>query len=284
MKYIFWGGKDIGNYILTQLLELEYKPSGIIVYQKNLDEGLLESATNMGIPIYQIHKFKLEESKLIAFTKQIEPDAFVSVAFPYIIPKTIIDLVRYPINIHTGAIPKYRGHHPISAALLNNEPYQGTTIHFMEEEVDAGDIIHQDFVKVENEDSINTIKYKLILKSNQLIQITLKQLYSNTIFSRKQIGHIIWAPKRTANDSFINFNNTSRYLHNFIRALEEPYPNAFGYIGSDKILIKKSLAHNTPGVVIDKTINNRYVVSTNDGVILIETNQNLNIGDTFNLK
>jgi methionyl-tRNA formyltransferase len=189
-------------------------------------------------------------------------------------------MVHYPINVHTGAIPKYRGHHPLSAAFLNDEPFQATTVHLMAQEVDSGDILLQDFVKVENEDTILTIRNKLSILSLNLLLMTFRQLETGTIYPKKQVGPVIWAPKRNPEDSRIDFSKSSRYLHNFIRALVDPYPNAFGY-GEGKKLIrfKKSITSNFPGVVLADLGENQYVVSTIDGVILVETDVKLNIGE-----
>lgn len=185
-----------------------------------------------------------------------------------------------PINIHTGALPRYRGHHPLSAALLNNEPVQATTVHFMVEEVDAGKVLLQDFISVSNEDDIVTIRKRLIDLSLKLVLIVINQVNNGTQYAKDQVGEIIWAPKRLPEDSKTNFDNNSRYLHNFIRSVVNPYPNAFAFTSDGKrVHFKRSIASNTPGKVLEKVSNNKYVIASNDGVILVETDTDLNIGD-----
>ena len=279
MKFIFWGGKDIGNFVLKGLIENNNIPEGIIHYRDNIDQKLIEEARSKGIPILHIKTFKKQQEELINFINTLEVDLYISVAFPFILPKEILNLVKYPINIHTGAIPKYRGHHPISAAFLNDESYQATTVHLMAEEVDAGQIILQDFVKVENEDTIFTIRKKLIELSLKLILITIKQLRNGSFYPRPQIGEVIWAPRRKPEDSKIDFAQTSRYLHNFIRALVDPYPNAFAYSNGKCVKIKKSIVSNIPGVVLAALGNRRYIISTGDGVVFIETDLELKVND-----
>ena len=187
-------------------------------------------------------------------------------------------MVSFPINIHTGAIPKYRGHHPISAALLDDEPFQATTIHFMAEEVDAGDILIQDFIEVSNEDTIITIKQNLIELSFRMILKVINQIENNNYYPIKQKGEVVWAPKRTPEDSRIDFSKGSRYLHNFIRALVDPYPNAFCFNGKKHLSIKESITSNTPGKVLARA-DDKYVVATGDGVILIKADMDLKVGD-----
>jgi methionyl-tRNA formyltransferase len=68
-------------------------------------------------------------------------------------------------------------------------------------------------------------------------------------------------------------------LHNFVRTLVDPFPNAFAYKGDALVKIKKSVTSNTPGLILKKISNNEYIVSTLDGVLWIETDVELNEGD-----
>ena len=279
MKYIFWGGKEIGDYVLRGLIESNNIPEGIIHYRDIISPGLIEEAREIGIPIFNVSYFKKQQAEIISFIKTLNADHYISVSCPFIISKEILDLVKYPLNIHPGDIPKYRGYHPLSAAFLNDELFQAITIHLMTEEVDAGDIILQDFVKVQNEDTIITIRQKLSELSLKLILTVIKQSQNGSFYSRSQIGEIIGAPKRKPEESKIDFARNSRYLHNFIRALVDPYPNAFAYSNGQCVKIKNSIVSNIPGVVLASLGNRQYVVSTGDGVILIEVDIDLKFND-----
>lgn len=279
MNFIFFGGKAIGNCVLRGLFENNQIPLGIINYKGILDQVLIDIAKQKCVSILQIQTFRNQQKEILSFIKALKVDFYISVAFPFILSTEILNLVKYPINIHTGAIPKYRGHHPLSAAFLNDEPYQATTVHIMAEEVDAGDILLQDFIKVENEDTIISVRTKLSELSLRLVLIVIEQLRNGSLYPRSQIGEVIWAPKRNPEDSKIDFSKDSRYLHNFIRALVDPYPNAFAFRNSDSIKFKKSIVSNKPGIVLAQTGNKQYVISTGNGVVLVETDTELKVGD-----
>jgi methionyl-tRNA formyltransferase len=83
-----------------------------------------------------INKYKLKS--LYAF----------SIQHKWIVPKEIIDKFKYFVNFHYGDIPKYRGHHPIIHAILNNEKNIFGTVHLIDEKLDKGSII--DKVKIPN--------------------------------------------------------------------------------------------------------------------------------------
>ena len=281
-NFIFFGGKSIGTYILNQLIDDNQIPSSIIFYRDHLGDDIIDKSRKIGIKIYRINKFHEQIEDLIEYIKSENPDFFISVAFQFILPEDILNIVKWPINIHTGAIPKYRGHHPLSAAFLDDEPYQGTTVHLMAKEVDAGKILLQDFIKISNEDDIVSVRNKLTELSYELLKTVLLQLANHCLYSKEQIGEIIWAPKRNPEDSKIDFNNTSRYLHNFIRALVDPYPNAFAKLNGNErnvVRIKKSISSNQPGIVLKEVGENEYIVSTSDGIVCIKTDKRLEIGD-----
>jgi len=285
-NFIFFGGKSIGNFVLNRLLEDNNKPKAIIFYRNELETEILDKAKLLGVVIYQIQKFRAELNEIINFIEEQEPDFYISVAFYFILPKSILNKVKWPINVHTSELPKYRGNHPIAAAFLSDEPFQGTTIHLMTEEVDSGKILLQDHIEITNEDDMVSVRQKLIELSYNLLSVVISQLKNNTLFPKNQIGDGTLAPKRTPEDSKIDFNNKSRYLHNFIRTLVDPYPNAFTFINGDinkTVRIKKSITSNIPGKVLKQIDAYQYIVSTNDGIIWIQTDKKLAEGEILKI-
>ena len=59
----------------------------------------------------------------------------------------------------------------------------------------------------------------------------------------------------------------------------DPYPNAFAYKAGECVKIKKSIVSNKIGLVLADLGNKHYVISTGDGVILIETDIYLKVND-----
>ena len=69
------------------------------------------------------------------------------------------------INLHPALLPKYGGagmygDHVHKAILANNEEESGITIHFVDEQFDEGEIIHQSRFKIEPGDNLEMIKFK----------------------------------------------------------------------------------------------------------------------------
>jgi len=78
---------------------------------------------------------------------------------------TIYEINKYSkrvINIHFGDLPKYRGRHPLTWAILNDEKKIGCTIHLINEKIDQGFVLKKFFVQNNLNDNSQTIEKKII--------------------------------------------------------------------------------------------------------------------------
>ena len=75
----------------------------------------------------------------------MQPDLIVVVAYGKILPKEVLDIPKYGvINLHSSLLPRFRGAAPINAAIINGDKKSGVSIMYVEEELDAGDVILQE--------------------------------------------------------------------------------------------------------------------------------------------
>ncbi len=105
--------------------------------------------------------------------RKLGVDLIVSIAAPQIFKKEILELPEHGcINIHNGLLPKYQGVLPSFWVLANNETHTGTTVHYMNEKIDAGAIILQEKVAVEPEDTLHSLVYrtKITIGPRMLLQ------------------------------------------------------------------------------------------------------------------
>ncbi len=84
------------------------------------------------------------------------------------------------INIHPSLLPKYAGgmDKDVHAEVLKNkEKVTGATLHFVDEGADTGPVILQKEVKIEKNESVDTLKEK-VQKAEQEIIVKAVDLYS----------------------------------------------------------------------------------------------------------
>jgi len=104
-------------------------------------------------------------------------------------------------------------------------------IHYMDEAIDTGDVIVSDTIMVERDDDYNSVMHKITAIGGQLLFSEIKQIESDTVYRQKQnktrLGYF---SRRTPADSKIDWSKNSNDLHNFVRALVDPMPNAFSLL------------------------------------------------------
>jgi phosphoribosylglycinamide formyltransferase-1 len=139
----------------------------VLVLTNNPEAYVLQRADNFEIPshIFDRHEF-YDTDDVIRLLKNLQIDLIVLAGFLWLVPLAL--LKAFPnkvINIHPSLLPKYGGkgmygdkvHNAILAA---KEEESGITIHFVNENFDEGEIIHQSRFRIEPEDDIEMIKFK----------------------------------------------------------------------------------------------------------------------------
>lgn len=233
LRIVFMGTPEFGLPSLKKLNEIydiilvvcqPDKPSnrGVIKYSK-----IKEFALNNNIEVFQPTSIKKEYKTIL----DLDPDMIITCAYGQIIPKEILDYPKYGcINIHASLLPKLRGGAPIHRAIIEGHKESGITIMKMSEKMDAGDIITQDSVLIDEDDTVGILHDKLSLLASDLIIKTLPLIINNTATYLKQNeDEVTYGFVITKDDEHINFNNTSKDIVNRVRGLN-PFPGAYSIL------------------------------------------------------
>jgi methionyl-tRNA formyltransferase len=162
MKYIFAGDRDIAVWVLQALVNQGEKPAALLVSESSKASHAVELITLSGLSSEYILEGKAFESpEGMALMRAIQPEYIIGIHFPYIIRKAILDLPSIGfLNLHPAFLPYNRGWHTPSWAILEGTPI-GATLHFMAEELDNGDVIHQKQLEISSSDTANTLYTRL---------------------------------------------------------------------------------------------------------------------------
>lgn len=102
--------------------------------------------------------------------KQYKPDLIVSAGFMKIIgPQVLAAFSGRIINTHPALLPKFPGAHAVADALAAGEKVTGSTIHFVDEGVDTGEVIAQEKVDIEVSDTENTLHERIKITERKLL-------------------------------------------------------------------------------------------------------------------
>lgn len=110
-------------------------------------------------------------------------DLVVSAHCKQIFPSNLVNGVRC-INIHPGLNPYNRGWYPQVFSILNKKPI-GCTIHLMDAEIDHGDVIYQEEVKVNSWDTSLDVYQRVVSAEKELINKHLLDLVKKNYKCKK---------------------------------------------------------------------------------------------------
>jgi phosphoribosylglycinamide formyltransferase 1 len=138
-----------------------------IVLTNNPEAYVLQRADNFEVPthVFTRHEF-YKTDEVIQLLNNLNVDILVLAGFLWLIPDNL--LKAFPnkiINIHPALLPKYGGKgmygdHVHKAIIEAGDTESGITIHFVNENFDEGEIIHQSRFHIEKQDDLEMIKFK----------------------------------------------------------------------------------------------------------------------------
>lgn len=221
-------------------------------------------------------------------------DLFVSMSYNQIFKARITNLPPYKtINCHAGNLPFYRGRNILNWVLINDEQEFGITVHYIDEGIDTGDIILQQTYPITEEDDYKTLLETAHIECGNLLYRAIKLIQSGQAqpVAQSSIHPVgFYCGIRGEGDEVINWNQPSREVFNFIRAVCAPGPVARTSSKGEAVKINKArmiplapVYKCTPGQIVGRT-ERGFIVKTLDTAIEVqdvETPVKLKIGDRF---
>lgn len=164
-------------------------------------------------------------------------DKIFFLGWSWIVPNVLTENFEC-ICLHPSPLPKYRGGSPIQHQIINNESESAVTFFVMNEKIDAGMILFQRFFSLEGQlnEIFDRITYLGTLGLLEIVSGKTTNLVQNesqaTFFKRRK-------PKQSEikHDDFCK--KPAREIYNKVRALQDPYPNAFITCSDGKKLFLK---------------------------------------------
>ncbi|MGC9336563.1 MAG: methionyl-tRNA formyltransferase [Candidatus Cloacimonadia bacterium] len=280
---IFIGSTEFGVPALSRLVS-EGSFSVFVITQPDRKKGrgqkvlptqIKEFALRNNLPVFQPQDINSREAAEVL--KKYNPDLILVVSYGKILRKQVLAIPKFGcINLHPSLLPKYRGPAPINWTLFNGEKETGNTIFFMNEKMDAGDIIYQGRrIPILPEDNYGSLYKKLsiqgasdVIKAISLIDEDkahpIPQDDSQATFSR-----FITRDLRR-----INWYDSAQDIANRIRGLA-PYPGAFTYLDEKEIKIIEASPteddhpEEKPGTIVGLMKNQGVIIATGEKALLV---------------
>jgi len=252
MRIVFMGTPEFAVASLDILIKNNYNVVGVVtVPDKPAGRG--QQIQQSAIKKYAVeHKLnllqpeKLKDENFIAELKSLKADVQFVVAFR-MLPEVVWHMPKMgTYNLHASLLPKYRGAAPINWAIINGEKESGVTTFKLKHQIDTGNILFQEKVKIEPTTTAGELHDKLMLVGAELILKTVSEI-ERSFVSGKELDFLpqddqlaCHAPKIFKEDCQIDWTKPGNEINNFIRGLS-PYPTAFTQLknGEDPIQLVK---------------------------------------------
>jgi methionyl-tRNA formyltransferase len=247
MKVIFFGSSKLSAIALDVLISGGVEvPLVITKAPKKKGRGKSESATPLGEAARDLSLNLIEEDDPNSVfveeeIRKVNVDTFVLASYGAILKDNILQLAKYPLNIHPSVLPKYRGASPVARALMNGEKKTGITIFIMGTGVDTGDIICIKEVPILPLEVRTELEVRLFRESAQPILSVLRDIEEGKELVRlsQDDSKASYASKITKEECRIDWSRKSSEIVGKIRGLSY-HPAAFCYFRDKKLKILRA--------------------------------------------
>jgi len=223
---------SVGTAALEGLLEAGVDVRALYTYPQGEDERWFTPPATVaqahGIPIHMAPAFN--DDTVYEAIRAHRPDFLFSFYFREMIQARFLDLPRLgAYNLHGSLLPKYRGRAPINWVIVKGEAETGITLHAMTPKPDDGVIIAQAKLPIAWDETALSLTDKAALAGRQLVREAIPGLVDGTSprINQKTLGASTYYGGRKPADSRLDATMGVAEAFNQIRAVADPWPNAF---------------------------------------------------------
>lgn len=225
LEFILQGNEAVGvdqdGYVLCPKLV------GVITHDEERDrlfgDTLVTDFCNQhGIPSVRFDG-KVDPDVVSAW----EPDILFSIYYRKILPKEVVNMPPMGcVNIHPAQLPKDRGPNPTLWVVLRGDYSAFTTLHYIDEGMDTGDIIACQAEGINGKTGFEVNALMMDVGLNMF-----KKHYADIMCGRngrksQAHSHATCNAAFTNNMRYINWNQDASIIDNYVRAFAKPYAGA----------------------------------------------------------
>jgi methionyl-tRNA formyltransferase len=274
-KIVFMGTPEFSVPTLKLLLKSEHRILAVYsqpptkahrgqkISSSSIENFAKKKALNVRTPL------TLDSDEEYDFMKNLKPDIVVVIAYGKIIPKRFLNLAKYGfINVHASLLPKWRGAAPIQRSIMNLDSETGISIMKVVEELDAGPVMHQVKIAInENTDTQTLTQVLSQLGAKALLDSISKIENGKAKFKEQNHNQATYAKKISKAEGKIEWNESAKKVLAKINGLN-PNPGAWFEYKNERYKVWKAEIVNKSGK-IGTILNDQLIVSCKDQAVQI---------------
>ncbi len=247
-------------------------------------ENLKSYCELQNIKCYQAKNYNLKSEEDKNFFIQNKLDIGFVMGWQRLIPKEILETFSTGVfGMHGSAdnLPIGRGRSPMNWALIEQRKHFFTNIFKYDPGVDSGDILDTFVFSIQPTDTSETMHFKNSLAMKTLINKNINNLLNGEIFLKKQKDlDPTYYPKRSPQDSLIDWQKDIFQLDAFIRAVTYPFNGAFSFLNEKKLTIWRAAIFETDlvdygfrevewGKIVEVFPNGKFLINCRGGLLIV---------------
>ncbi len=243
MRILFMGTPDIARESLDNLYNAGFEICGVVTApdrpagrgMKIISSPVKEYAIEKNLKVFQPEKI-VNNNEFKDEIRSLNPDLVCVVAYGVILPKSFLKIPPLGcINLHPSMLPNYRGPAPIQWAILNGDKKTGVTIMYLNEKMDAGDIIAQKEVEIDEDETTGDLWNRLSELGAKLLLQVVNNIAKGKIERTPQPEEFTLAPMLNKEMAKIEWQKQDAIqIKNLVRGLN-PIMGTYAFLKNKKI-------------------------------------------------
>ncbi|GJM31930.1 MAG: methionyl-tRNA formyltransferase [Saprospiraceae bacterium] len=193
-----------------------------------------------GIEVYTAKYYSLKSKTDQDHINSLNIDLAFVIGWQRLIPAEILsglNIGAFGMHGSSMNLPLGRGRSPMNWSIIENRNAFYTNLFRYDPGVDSGDVVDTFKFQITPTDTAETMHFKNTLAMKFLIEQNVEKLVQNSfrVFPQNDQITPTYYPKRTPNDSLIDWSMDVYSLERFIRAVTRPFNGAFTFVNDQKI-------------------------------------------------
>jgi len=226
--------------------------------------------------LYDIKGNSVNSEKFFEEIEKLKPDMIICGSWAEKFGHNILRHLPC-INFHPALLPKNRGANPYFWSIYLDQKLTGLTIHFMNEKFDKGDIILQEAITIDENETGKSLKDKTTRLARGMVKDFLNLYDKNQIQPIKQNEEFAsYEPQISQKEVIVDLTKTKKEVYRHLRALH-PWADAYVKIARRYVKIpnykflenNEKTANLKPYTIIEN--NSKYfILKGNDFLIKVQ--------------
>lgn len=246
MRVVMFGYQTWGQRTLQALLKSRHDvclvvthPSSDHAYESIWADSVEELARSEGIEVYLA---KRPSPELIETVRDLAPDVMVANNWRTKLSRELFGIPRWgTVNLHDSLLPAFTGFSPVIWSLISGATHTGLTAHLMDDELDTGAVLVQRSVEITPSSTGTSLVHDTLDLVPEVLECALDGLeYQSLTPVPQNLTQRTFFHKRSEEDGRIDWSWPAADIERLVRALSDPYPNAYTYFRGERLRVISS--------------------------------------------